>query len=260
MCGAAVAPGAVPSRAEPSRGGRGAERRGRGRGTGGRPGKAVSGEGWGCGGGFCPVQRELRRACVWHQSLGGEKGRRVRVKLKGARRLPLFKLECSKMVWEAINNLILFLPPLEIQCSINPRRCCGDSWQYNGFSVPRSGSGRFLLFYPGCNRSQLLVVSISYRLGFERGCQDLLASMSLRFFCTLFLRECGRSEAAVKCAAWNMLCRKGNGSVEWGEMCSISSCKIQFLECCLVDCLWILSSLNFYNCFSFKRDVSTPLR
>lgn len=184
-------------------------------GRAGGPGRRCRRGGGGCGGGLCPVLREPRRACVWHQSLGGEKGRRVRVELKGARRLPLFKLECSKMVWGAINNLILFLPPLEIQCSINPRRCCGDSWQYNGFSVPRSGSGRFLLFYPGCNRSQLLVVSISYGLGFERGCQDLLASMSLCFFCTLFLRECGRSEAAgEKCAGWNMLCRKRNGSVE----------------------------------------------
>lgn len=66
----------------------------------GRPGKAVSAGGvWGCVGGFCPVEREPRRACVWHQkSLGGEKGRRVRVKWKGARMLPLFQLECSKMV------------------------------------------------------------------------------------------------------------------------------------------------------------------
>lgn len=87
-------------------------RRGRGTGSGGagtegqagagrccgRPRKAVTAGGWGCVGGFCPVERELRRVCVWHQSFGGEKDRRVRVKLRGARMLPLFKLEWSKML------------------------------------------------------------------------------------------------------------------------------------------------------------------
>lgn len=38
-------------------------------------------------------------------------------------------------------------------------------------------------------------------------------------------------------------------------MCNISSCKIQVLECCLVDSLWILSSLNYYNCLSFKKEM-----
>lgn len=98
VSGAAVASGPVPSRPVPSRGGRGAgaagpgQRAGRAAREGGVRG-VVGGAGVGSArwSGSCDVP-------VSGKSLGGEKGRRVRVKLKGARRLPLFKLECSKMV------------------------------------------------------------------------------------------------------------------------------------------------------------------
>lgn len=163
------------------------------------------------------------------------------------------------MVWEAINNLILFLPPLEIHCSINPRRCSGDTWQHNGFSVPRSGSGHLLLLYPGCNRSQLLVVSISCRRAYKRGAnfcsmERLCASCVLCFWGSTAWGDCREPR-------WDVLCWKMDVFLKQGLSCSSLRCKIQFLECCRFSMDFIISTcvelhLFYKSCFSsLRRDI-----